>query len=164
MLVPNGVRYREVPLYLTFNASKCKYMVISRRRQGYCHPPDLLLDDSCLERVESFKYLGILLSSDLSWSKHIESFCTKAHKLLQLGLLYRRFYKHAEPPALFFLPLFFYHARVELALMPICNLLPTQTLMFLALFHYGIHYLVMSLAYLHFLFLKPTYNALNLFS
>ena len=43
--------------YLTFNASKYKYMVISRRRQGYCHPPDLLLDDLCLERVESFKYL-----------------------------------------------------------------------------------------------------------
>ena len=54
--------------YLTFNASKCKYMVISRRRQGYCHPPDLLLGDLCQERVESFKYLGILLSSDLSWS------------------------------------------------------------------------------------------------
>ena len=37
--------------YLTFN---CKYMVISCRKQGYCHPPNFLLNDSCLERVESF--------------------------------------------------------------------------------------------------------------
>ena len=43
--------------YLTFNASKCKYMVISRRKQGYCHP-DLLLDDSCLERVEVLSTWG----------------------------------------------------------------------------------------------------------
>ena len=34
-----------------------------------------------------------------SWSNHITSICTKARKLL--GLLYRRFYKHAEPSALF---------------------------------------------------------------
>ena len=88
-------------------------MVISRRRQGYCHPPDLLLDDLCMERVESFKYLGILLSSDLSWSKHIKSICTKARKLL--GLLYRRFYKHAEPPALFQLYLSLVRPHLEYA-------------------------------------------------
>ena len=88
-------------------------MVISCRRQGYCHPPDLLLDDSCLERVESFKYLGILLSSDLSWSKHIESICTKIHKLL--GLLYCKFYKHAEPPALFQLYLSLVRPHLEYA-------------------------------------------------
>ena len=99
--------------YLTFNASKCKYMVISCRKQGYCHPPDLLLDDSCLERVESFKYLGILLSLDLSWSKHIESLCTKARKLL--GLHYRRFYKHAEPPALLQLYLSLVRPHLEYA-------------------------------------------------
>ena len=50
--------------YLTLNVSS--YLVISHRKQGYCHPPVPLLDDSCLERVESFKYLGILLYSDLS--------------------------------------------------------------------------------------------------
>ena len=39
-----------------------------------------------LEQVETFKYLGVLLSSELSWSAHIES---KARKLT--SLLYRRF-------------------------------------------------------------------------
>ena len=51
--------------YLTFNASKCKYMLISRRRQ-HCDPPELLLDNFSLERVECFKYLGIVLNSEVT--------------------------------------------------------------------------------------------------
>jgi len=31
--------------YLTFNASKCKKMLISRRRQHHCDPSELLLDN-----------------------------------------------------------------------------------------------------------------------
>ena len=30
--------------HLTYDASKCKYVVISHRKQGCCHPPDLLFD------------------------------------------------------------------------------------------------------------------------
>jgi len=60
--------------------------------------PDLFLDNVSLERVQYFKYLGILLAADLSWTHHIEAVCTKARKLL--GLLYRRFYEHADPSAL----------------------------------------------------------------
>ena len=99
--------------YLTFKVSKCKYMLISCRRQYHCDPPKLLLDNFSLERVEYFKYLGILLNSDLSWSNHITSICTKAHKLL--GLLYCRFYKHAEPSALFQLYLSLVRPHLEYA-------------------------------------------------
>ena len=42
-----------------------------------------------MEKVDCFKYLGLLLSSDLSFSKHIESICSKSRKII--GLLYRRF-------------------------------------------------------------------------
>jgi len=56
---------------------------------------------------------------------------------------------------------FLYPNIVELVIMRTSNLLPTQTLfyipLFLALFHCGIHYLVMSLARLHLLFLKHIY-------
>ena len=38
--------------------------------------------------------LGVLLSSDLSWTPHITSVCSKAKQIL--GLLYRRFYNHTE--------------------------------------------------------------------
>ena len=44
------------------------------------------------------KYLGLLLSSDLSWTKHIEGICTKAKKIL--GLLYHRFYQYADQETL----------------------------------------------------------------
>ena len=42
------------------------------------------------------KYLGVIISSDLSWSHHIQALCSKTRKLL--GLLYRRFssYSNAE--------------------------------------------------------------------
>ena len=60
--------------------------------------PDLFLDNVSLERVQYFKYLGILLAADLSWTHHIEAICSKARKLL--GLLYHWFYEHADPSAL----------------------------------------------------------------
>ena len=96
-----------ISLSMLLNVSTWSFLI---EDIGYCHPPDHLLDDSCLERVESFKYLGILLSSDLSWSEHIESICTKASKLL-----YHKFYKHAELPALFQLYLSLVRPHLEYA-------------------------------------------------
>jgi len=83
--------------YLTLNPSKCKYMTVSRKRKQTNIPP-IFLEGSPLERVDTFKYLGVILSSDLSWTPHVESVCTKAKKLL--GLLYRRFYNSAASATL----------------------------------------------------------------
>ena len=77
--------------HLDFNTSKCKFMLITRKKKP-SHPPPLRLQSSSLEQVESIKYLGLLFSSDLSWAQHIDAICTKAKKLI--GLCYRRFYKH----------------------------------------------------------------------
>ena len=78
---------------MTFNAAKCKFMLISRRRNASY--PSMFLNNHPLERVECYKYLGLLLSSNLSWSDHINSTCAKARKLV--GLLYRQFSRNASP-------------------------------------------------------------------
>ena len=77
---------------LTLNGDKCKVMLISRRRNT--QQLQLCLKGSPLEQVQSFKYLGVLIASDLSWSSHISMCCTKAKKLL--GMLYRKFYNHID--------------------------------------------------------------------
>ena len=41
-----------------------------------------------------FKYLGVWISDDLKWSKHIEQITKKATK--QAGLIYRRFYPYSN--------------------------------------------------------------------
>ena len=95
--------------HLTLNANKCKYMVVSRKRSPTL-PSNLTLGDSDLERVECFKYLGILLSNNLSFSEHIQATCTKARKIL--GLLYRRFYNNTDGATL--LPLYLMMVRPHL--------------------------------------------------
>ena len=78
---------------LMLNPTKCKAMTISRKRNSV-YPTQFLLNGIRLEQVETFKYLGVLLSSDLLWSAHIDSICTKARKVI--GLLYRRFYGNVD--------------------------------------------------------------------
>ena len=79
---------------LTLNPTKCKTMIISRKRNSVKPHAQFTLNSSPLEQVETFKYLGVLLSSDLSWSSHVDFICTKARKLI--GLLYRRLYGNVD--------------------------------------------------------------------
>ena len=83
---------------MALNTSKCKYMIVSRKHNPSL-PPTLCLGNTPLERVHMYKYLGVILTSNLSWSEHINSVCMKARKLI--GLLYRRFYAHTNQLTLF---------------------------------------------------------------
>ena len=73
---------------LSLNPNKCKIMAVSRKRNRL-KPPQFVLNNLSLQHVTSFKYLGVLLTSDLSWSQHVDYVCMKARKLI--GLLYRGF-------------------------------------------------------------------------
>ena len=80
--------------YFTFNPAKSKAMVFSRKRRPVPVPSYFKLNGSKLEIVDSVKYLGITISSDLTWSKHINIIGSKARKLV--GLLFRQFYRCAD--------------------------------------------------------------------
>ena len=70
--------------YLNTSSSKCKYMVVSHKRAPLVPGIPLLLFGSALERVDSYEYLGMLLTGDLSWSLQVESVCQKARHILGL--------------------------------------------------------------------------------
>ena len=83
--------------YLT---SKTKYMFLSFKSSSFFSTfSSLYLNGSLLELDSSFKYLGVLLSTNLSWSPHILSICRKSKQLI--GILYRLFYCHSSPSSLF---------------------------------------------------------------
>ena len=94
----NTINYWVEENHMQFNTAKCKYMLISHKRHKTTSPTALTIASHQIDKVESFKYLGLLFTSDLSWSKHITSVCNKARRLL--GLLYRRFYQQSEPETL----------------------------------------------------------------
>ena len=74
--------------------------------------PPLYHNGSSLELVYSYKYLGVLISSNLSWSLHnIDSICRKSRQ--SLGLLFRHFYYHSSPSALFQLNTTFVRPHLE---------------------------------------------------
>ena len=53
------------------------------------------VDGHQIEEVVTFKYLGVWISSGLSWTKHIEITCSKARRVL--GYMYRMFAPYCEP-------------------------------------------------------------------
>ena len=75
--------------HLTINTNKTKFMLISPRRKLPKNFPPLYLNNVQIERVSHFKYLGVWISDDLRWSKHVESICCKARILL--GYMFRTF-------------------------------------------------------------------------
>jgi len=69
-------------------------MVISRKRQPIQPVQPLMVNNTMLERVYSYKYLGIWLTSTLNWSTHVMEVSKKARS--QLGIIYRNFYQHSN--------------------------------------------------------------------
>ena len=72
---------------LSINPSKSSLLVISRSRTK----PQVLLtiNSTPVTIVESAKYLGITITSDLRWNVHISNICKSAKQ--KLGLIYRNF-------------------------------------------------------------------------
>ena len=81
----SNYRITSIPLLdgltKTVNANKCKYMVISKLRSR-ATPSQQMLFSQPMNRVTSYKYLGVILSDDLSWSPEIEMITSKARRMV----------------------------------------------------------------------------------
>ena len=68
---------------------KCNMMQLTRKRSKTIHAL-YTLKGTDLENVESIKYPGVTITSDLRWKTHVSNVCTKADRTL--GFLRRNLY------------------------------------------------------------------------
>jgi hypothetical protein len=81
----NSLHEWAVRWQMHFNPKKCTVMHISAK--GNCHPHPYFMDGVQLETVQEHRYLGVTLTSTLSWNSHVDAQCSKAGRIL--GLLRR---------------------------------------------------------------------------
>lgn len=79
---------------MNLNINKCKVLRISR--SNTVPPSTYYLNDVTLENVSSYKYLGLHITTQLTWSLHITSIINNANRML--GYLRRNF--SSAPPSL----------------------------------------------------------------
>ncbi len=78
--------------HLSLNIDKTK--VVDYRRQSREHTP---IDKTPVERVNSFKFLGVHITEDLTWSAHTDAVLKKAHQRL---FFLRRLRKFGTSPSI----------------------------------------------------------------
>ncbi len=67
---------------LSLNVSKTKELIVDfRKRQQRPYTP-LMISGTPVKRVSSFKYLGVNISEDLTWTAHIQTQVKKARQRL----------------------------------------------------------------------------------
>uniref|UniRef100_A0A8C5G818 Reverse transcriptase domain-containing protein n=2 Tax=Gouania willdenowi TaxID=441366 RepID=A0A8C5G818_GOUWI len=90
--------YREEVLKLTawcsannlqLNITKTKEIVVDFRRHR-ADPAPLYINGECVERVHTFRFLGVLISADLSWSNNISAVTKKAQQRLHFLRVLRK--------------------------------------------------------------------------
>ena len=74
---------------MRFQPVKCNMMQLTRKRIKKIHA-SYTLEGNDLENVESIRYLGVTITSDLRWNTHVSNVCTKANRTL--GFLRRNLY------------------------------------------------------------------------
>jgi ABC-type antimicrobial peptide transport system ATPase subunit len=64
----------------SLNVRKTKEMIVDNRKRRAEHTP-IQRDRAVVERVESFKFLSVHITKDLSWSKHTNTVMKRAMPL-----------------------------------------------------------------------------------
>ena len=74
---------------MRFQPVKCNMMQLTRKQIKKIHA-SYTLEGTDLKNVESIKYLGVTITSDLRWNTHVSNVCTKTNRTL--GFLRRNLY------------------------------------------------------------------------
>ncbi len=82
--------------HLSLNIDKTKELVVDFRRQSREHTP-ISIDKTPVERVNSFKFLCVHITEDLTWSAHTDAVLKKAHHRL---FFLRRLRKFGTSPSI----------------------------------------------------------------
>uniref|UniRef100_A0A669F608 Reverse transcriptase domain-containing protein n=1 Tax=Oreochromis niloticus TaxID=8128 RepID=A0A669F608_ORENI len=96
---------------LVLNAKKTKEIIVDFRRKGHSNHLPLFIGGGEVERVSSFKFLGVTVTEDLSWGNHT----TLAVRKAQQRLYYLRRLRSAHIPRP--LMLNFYNCAISSVLM-----------------------------------------------
>ncbi|KAK2899376.1 hypothetical protein Q8A73_012505 [Channa argus] len=75
---------------LTLNTDKTKEIIVDMRKERRTHQP-LFIRELQVERVSSFKYLGVHISEDLTWTPHVTQLVKKAQQRLYFLRRLRKF-------------------------------------------------------------------------
>ncbi len=67
---------------LSLNVSKTKELIVDFRKRQQRPYTTLMISGTPVERVSSFKYLGVNISEDLTWTAHIQTQVKKARQRL----------------------------------------------------------------------------------
>ena len=67
---------------MRFNAAKCLLLKITRQHKY--HPTSYTIKGVQLQQVDHHPYLGVKLTSDLTWKTHISNITSKANRILNL--------------------------------------------------------------------------------
>ncbi len=82
--------------HLSLNIDKTKELVVDFRRESREHTP-ITIDKTPVERVNSFKFLGVHITEDLTWSAHTDAVLKKSHQRL---FFLRRLRKFGMSPSI----------------------------------------------------------------
>jgi hypothetical protein len=67
---------------ISFHPEKCNIMSITKKLKRNPLTNCYILHGHQLEQVQSAKYLGVSITSDMKWSEHIANICKKANNTL----------------------------------------------------------------------------------
>ena len=62
---------------LSLNVDKTKFMIFHTKQKNLNQIPEIKINDKLIERVESFKFLGVIIDQNLNWNNHVNHISNK---------------------------------------------------------------------------------------